>query len=546
MAIARIPVSLTLVAALAVWTHDAAAGPASFPPGSVAYYDSDTHHVEVRTPAGDYYNRDVDDLQDIFVGKNVAKAEPYQKTGPVTHILVTFSDRTFRPLRASDFTFGIGPRAARQAPGGVAIGVSNDADTFDLTCDGRAVVVGANSATPVALIDVDGQAEVAKVTYGGPLARAVSIGDDEQTVLVVLDSPADNAANAIRRLILGPGNTLADAGEQLQFGADYVSKVKVLPGSKIGVALVGQFPARLVSFGIPGLAIKGSVTLAQGIGNAIALSPSGDRVYARSGRRGVVPDVIEAFSFNATTGAIGQSAAFTVNGIAGFVGVVYNDPIAISVDGAELIVVEQAPASRITRLNAATGVALGSSSAVSPRTVGAGRRCTQPAPHALEYYHAAFNHYFVTSIAEEIVLLDNGTLQGWKRTGYEFNVYAGGTPGTAATCRFFSTAFGPRSSHFYTPLATECATVKTKPEWQFEGEVFNLTLSTDGTCTSGTVPLFRLYNGGQGGAPNHRYTTRSDVRAQMIAQGWTPEGTGAGVIGCVPADAAVPAFASQR
>jgi hypothetical protein len=40
------------------------------------------------------------------------------------------------------------------------------------------------------------------------------------------------------------------------------------------------------------------------------------------------------------------------------------------------------------------------------------------------------------------------------------------------------------------------------------------------------TPVYRLYNNGQGGAPNHRYTIDLTVRAQMIAQGWVPEGRG--------------------
>jgi hypothetical protein len=47
--------------------------------------------------------------------------------------------------------------------------------------------------------------------------------------------------------------------------------------------------------------------------------------------------------------------------------------------------------------------------------------------------------------------------------------------------------------------------------------------------------VYRLYNDGQGGAPNHRYTTDFAVRAQMIAHGWVPEGYGdLGVIMCSP------------
>ena len=36
---------------------------------------------------------------------------------------------------------------------------------------------------------------------------------------------------------------------------------------------------------------------------------------------------------------------------------------------------------------------------------------------AIEYYHAAFDHFFITAIADEITKLDNGTFVGWTRTG---------------------------------------------------------------------------------------------------------------------------------
>ena len=155
---------------------------------------------------------------------------------------------------------------------------------------------------------------------------------------------------------------------------------------------------------------------------------------------------------------------------------------------------------------------------------------------AIEYYHQAFDHYFVTTLANEIAALDSGMTAGWARTGLAFNVYVSGVPGTAAVCRFFSTAFGAKSSHFYTPNAPECAIVMTNPNWQFEGQVFNVTLptGTSGACPPGAQPLYRMYNNGQGGAPNHRYTTDLSVRALMLTLGWIPEGDGIGVIACVP------------
>ena len=96
--------------------------------------------------------------------------------------------------------------------------------------------------------------------------------------------------------------------------------------------------------------------------------------------------------------------------------------------------------------------------------------------------------------------------------------------------------FAPKSSHFYTPIAGECDTVKGNPDWQFEGKVFAMKLP-DGAanCPAGTVALYRLHNDGHGGAPNHRYTTSLTIRSQMLGQGSISEGSGTlGVIGCVP------------
>ncbi len=154
---------------------------------------------------------------------------------------------------------------------------------------------------------------------------------------------------------------------------------------------------------------------------------------------------------------------------------------------------------------------------------------------AIEYHHAAFDHYFVTSLPEEIVKLDNGTFQGWARTGESFAVYSDAPPGALPVCRFFSTAFGDKSSHFYAPSAAECTIVKFDPSWQIESEsVFTMPPPDDaGNCAAG-MPVYRLYNDGQGDAPNHRYTTSLATRATMLAQGWIAEGSGVGVVMCTP------------
>ena len=158
-------------------------------------------------------------------------------------------------------------------------------------------------------------------------------------------------------------------------------------------------------------------------------------------------------------------------------------------------------------------------------------------PPAIEYRHAEWDHYFVTANPDEVAKLDAGVFVGWARTGESFRVRPLDTPGAANVCRFFSVSFAPKSSHFYTPDAAECAKVKANPDWRFEAEVFAFALpDAAGACGAGTLPLYRLYNDGQGAAPNHRYTTSLATRAEMVARGWISEGTGdLGVIGCVPA-----------
>ena len=154
---------------------------------------------------------------------------------------------------------------------------------------------------------------------------------------------------------------------------------------------------------------------------------------------------------------------------------------------------------------------------------------TPPIAAAIEYHHAEWDHYFVTAIADEISKLDAGIFAGWARTGLQFNVYTAPATGASTVCRFFSTSFAPRSSHFYTPYATECATVKANPNWQYEGDVFYIAVgAADGTCGAGTTPVYRLFNNGQGAAPNHRYTIDAATRDLMVTQGWVIEGNGPG------------------
>jgi hypothetical protein len=155
---------------------------------------------------------------------------------------------------------------------------------------------------------------------------------------------------------------------------------------------------------------------------------------------------------------------------------------------------------------------------------------------AVEYHHAAFDHYFLTALTDEIAMLDAGTIAGWTRTGESFHVFHAPIAGSDPVCRFFSAAFAPKSSHFYTADTEECAKVRANADWTFEGTVFRLVRPDGaGSCPAGTRPVFRLYNAGRSGAPNHRYTTNTGIRDQSRGWGWISEGYGAaGVIMCAP------------
>ncbi|MFO1281353.1 MAG: hypothetical protein U1F51_02630 [Burkholderiales bacterium] len=150
-----------------------------------------------------------------------------------------------------------------------------------------------------------------------------------------------------------------------------------------------------------------------------------------------------------------------------------------------------------------------------------------PAPmEVVEYFHAGFGHYFMTAFPTEIALLDGGGFGGaFVRTGASFKVYDGPANGGVPVCRFFTVSFAPKSSHFYTEHAGECFDLKHNPDWQYEAVAFFAPLPTAGVCPGGTTPVYRIYNNGIGGAPNHRFTTSAGVYANFTgALGWIGEG----------------------
>jgi hypothetical protein len=160
----------------------------------------------------------------------------------------------------------------------------------------------------------------------------------------------------------------------------------------------------------------------------------------------------------------------------------------------------------------------------------------------VEYYDATLDHYFITPLASEIALCDAGTppCAGWVRTGMSFNGFdsSGAPASSVAVCRFFNATFAPKSSHFYALHGLGCEeTIADFPDWTLESsDLFGMYLPDDaGNCPGGSNPVYRLYNNGMGGAPNHRFVTGLADRAAMIAKGYVPEGFGPlGVGMCSP------------
>ena len=156
---------------------------------------------------------------------------------------------------------------------------------------------------------------------------------------------------------------------------------------------------------------------------------------------------------------------------------------------------------------------------VAPSTVSEDERV------AVEYYNGRLDHFFVTAEPAEAAMLDAGVIvPGWLRTGFAFKVRHAGNARGASACRFFGTPGVGPNSHFFTIDAAECAKVKGNPNWTYEGLAFSSDVPQADDCATDRVPVIRLYNNGQGGEANHRYTTSRSEMREMLADGWIFEG----------------------
>ena len=156
---------------------------------------------------------------------------------------------------------------------------------------------------------------------------------------------------------------------------------------------------------------------------------------------------------------------------------------------------------------------------------------------AVEFYNAGLDHFFITTDANEINLLDTGVLRGWERTGVRFLAYNQPAPGANPVCRFYlRPAVG--DSHFYSGDPNECAATLARfgDSWIYESPaVFHIALPNPvtGACPGGTRPVWRFFNTV---TTNHRYVTEVTIRDDLrIDPRWVAEGYGPeAVIMCSP------------
>ena len=161
--------------------------------------------------------------------------------------------------------------------------------------------------------------------------------------------------------------------------------------------------------------------------------------------------------------------------------------------------------------------------------------CNSGEPTVVEFYHASFDHYFITWMPDEIDKLDAGAqIKGWTRTGYGFKTYTSPQSGTSPVCRYYiPPALG--DSHFFGRGTVECnATGQKNPSFVLEDPSFmHMFLPVAGVCPANTIQVYRVFSNRPDA--NHRYMTSKAVRDQMVAKGWLAEGDGPDlVVMCAP------------
>jgi YVTN family beta-propeller protein len=382
--------------------------------------------------------------------------------------------------------------------------------------DGRHAVVANTQEGTVSVVDVNARVVKATIPVAGtPVGVATSpdgqvayVAAHALTFIALEGSPAAIATISFpQREMAGLGvavnasGTIVYVAVDVGAGTGSVIALSTNTRSVIGTVTVGQYP-------------KG-----------IAVNGAGTRVYvanASSNTVSVIDTTSMAVIKDIPVGLFPLGIAVTPDGR--FVYVANNGEASVSVIDAQANAV----------VNTITGGGSAFGEFIAP---GVGHAMTQ----VVEFYHAARDHYFMTSDVQEANDLDSGTHVGWTRTGASFAAFASGQSiGLGSpVCRFYGLPAAGLDSHFYSVSSAECDAVAQPPfssSWMKEGDnVFESPPPdfSSGECPVGTEPVFRLWNNRVDS--NHRYTRSRVVKAEMIAKGHIPEGYGPDAVAlCAP------------
>ncbi len=155
---------------------------------------------------------------------------------------------------------------------------------------------------------------------------------------------------------------------------------------------------------------------------------------------------------------------------------------------------------------------------------GATAQALEPTATAVEYFHAALGHYFVTTDANE---MRDAESAGWTRTGGEFGIFARSTdaPGLVPLCRFVHGPATTRHAHFYSADPVECEALKSNAGLRYQGIAFYATPAAAGQCPAGTTPLYRnTLDDSYRNDFNQRLTVDATVLAKSAQSGRSADG----------------------
>jgi hypothetical protein len=186
--------------------------------------------------------------------------------------------------------------AALSLAGGVnPIAISNMSEDTSLSPDGKFLVTCDGAlAQPVSVVDIDTRVEIGSFSLGHE-CNSVEVCDDGSVLVTAL------GPKTVRRLTLDATGTLSDTGESMSLWGQ-PNNVVCAPGSTSGVVMSRNYSI-MNAFTLPGL-VPADQRLATGrFGVSMAISPTGDVLYARSNQRGW----INAFQYDPDTGALGAT-----------------------------------------------------------------------------------------------------------------------------------------------------------------------------------------------------------------------------------------------